>query len=402
MRRPVRPLRPRPKATEASSVPFCFEKPLLDLPGGFSCLAIDPAEIARHRPAAFVFLPVNLTLQQLADLVGGEILRGEGNLNLTGFASLKEATAGDISFFGNERYVEDLAQTGAGVVLLRNSDVPAPESCALVRVDNPVMAFDVVLRKYAVPKPAFVPGVHPTAAIAEDAVYDPEKVSIGALAVVEAGVEIGEGTRIGSGAVVGQGSRIGRDCEIASGVFIQYGCILGDRVILHSGVVLGADGFGFEFVNGRHQKVEQLGIVRVEDDVEIGASTTVDRARFGETVIGEGTKIDNQVQIGHNVIIGKHCIVVAQSGISGSTRIGDYVTLAARVGIAGHLKIGDGAILAARSGVITDVEAGEKVFGYPSKPFKEAMRTSMFVKRLGGLFDRVKKLEQSVNGGRGD
>jgi UDP-3-O-[3-hydroxymyristoyl] glucosamine N-acyltransferase len=343
---------------------------------------------------------VNLTLRQLADLVNGEILRGDGGRKLTGFASLREAIEGDISFFGNERYAGDLAKTKAGAVLLRDgNDAPTPDSCALVKVENPVVAFDAVLRRYAVPRPPFQAGVHPAAAIADDAVFDSEKVSIGANAVIEAGVEIGEGTRIGPGSVIGRGSKLGRDCEIASGVFIQYGSIVGDRVILHSGVVLGADGFGFEFVDGRHQKIEQLGIVRVENDVEIGASTTVDRARFGETVIGEGTKIDNQVQIGHNVVIGKHCIIVAQSGISGSTRIGDHVTLAARVGIAGHLRIGDGAILAARSGVIADVDAGEKVFGYPSKPFKEAMRTGMLVKRLGGLFERVKKLEQALKEG---
>jgi UDP-3-O-[3-hydroxymyristoyl] glucosamine N-acyltransferase len=342
---------------------------------------------------------VNLTLQQLAELVNGEILRGDGGMELTGFASLREARGSDISFFGNERYAGDLAKTKAGAVLLKDRDVPTPESCALVKVGNPVMAFDAVLRKYAVAKPSFQPGVHPTAFIADDAVLDSEKVSIGAHAVIEAGVEIGEGTRIGPGSVIGRDSKLGRNCEIASGVFIQYGSIVGDRVILHSGVVIGSDGFGFEFVDGRHRKIEQLGIVRLENDVEIGASTTVDRARFGETVIGEGTKIDNQVQIGHNVVIGKHCIVVAQSGISGSTRIGNYVTLAARVGIAGHLRIGDGAILAARSGVITDVDAGEKVFGYPSRPFRDAMRTSMFVKRLGSLFERVKKLEQALKEG---
>ncbi len=339
---------------------------------------------------------MNLTLQALADLVGGQILRGEPDRVFTGFASLKEAREGDVSFFGNEKYARDLEASAAGVVLVRSAEVPAAESAALIGVENPVMAFDVVLRHYAVPKPAFQPGVHPTAVVADDAKVDPEKVSIGPKAVIEAGAEVGDGTRIGPGSVIGTGARVGRDCEIGPGVYVLYGCLVGDRVILHPGVVLGADGFGFEFVDGRQQKIEQLGIVRLEDDVEIGASTTVDRARFGETVIGEGTKIDNQVQIGHNVVIGRHCIVVAQSGISGSTRIGDYVVLGARTGVAGHLKIGDGAITGGRSGVIADVKPGEKVFGYPAKPFKESMRTSMYVKRLGGLFNRVKKLEEAA------
>lgn len=342
---------------------------------------------------------MNLTLQDLANLVDGTILRGDPAYSFTGFAALNGATSGDVSFFGNEKYADDLAATKAGAVLIGSESVTAPEDAALVLVENPVVAFDTVLRKFAVPKPSVVWGIHPAAVVAEDVTLNPEKVSIGPCAVIESGAEIGDGTRIGPGAVVGAGAKVGSDCEIGPNVSVLYGCQVGDRVILHPGVVLGADGFGFEFVDGRHQKIEQLGIVRVENDVEIGGSTTVDRARFGETVIGEGTKIDNQVQIGHNVVIGKHCIVVAQTGISGSTHIGNYVTLAARTGIAGHIKIGDGAITGGRSGVIADVKPGEKVFGYPAKPWKESMRTSMYVKRLGALYARVKKLEESADEG---
>ncbi|MCB1231549.1 MAG: UDP-3-O-(3-hydroxymyristoyl)glucosamine N-acyltransferase [Verrucomicrobiae bacterium] len=339
---------------------------------------------------------MNLTLQELADMVGGTIVRGDSSQSFAGFAALKTAMPTDVSFFGNPKYAADLADTKAGAVLIKTEDVTAPKTAALVRVENPVMAFDTVLRNFAVPKPEAAMGVHPSAVVADDATLNPERVSIGPNAVIEAGAEIGDGSRIGSCSVIGVGAKVGRDCEIASGAHVGYGCIVGDRVILHSGAILGADGFGFEFVDGRHQKIEQLGIVRIENDVEIGASTTVDRARFGETVIGEGTKIDNQVQIGHNVVIGRHCIVVAQTGISGSTRIGNYVTLAARTGVAGHIQIGDGAITGGRSGVIADVAPGEKVFGYPAKPWKESMRTSMFVKRLGGLYNRVKKLEERL------
>jgi len=168
-------------------------------------------------------------------------------------------------------------------------------------------------------------------------------------------------------------------------------------------VVVGADGFGFEFIDGRHRKIEQLGIVRIGDDVEVGASSTIDRARFGETVIGEGTKIDNQVQIGHNCIIGKHCLIVAQSGISGSTRIGDYVTLAAQCGIAGHLFIADRVTFGARSGVIASIrEPGGTYFGYPARPFKEDRREAMRLKQLGRLFRRVKALESGTLEGSGE
>lgn len=342
---------------------------------------------------------MNLTLKQFASLVEGRLLDGDPEATYTGFAALDKAGASDVSFFGNEKYRDDLAKTKAGAVLVGSESDEAPEGCARVLVENPIMAFDAVIREYAVPKPAFVPGVHPSAVVADGVQLDPAKVSIGPKAVIESGSSIGDGTRIGPGSVIGQGVSIGNDCEIGPGVFILYGSQLGDRVILHPGVVLGADGFGFEFVGGRHQKIEQLGIVRLENDVEVGASTTIDRARFGETVIGEGTKIDNQVQIAHNVVTGKHCIIVAQTGISGSTRLGDYVTLAARTGVAGHLTIGTGAITGGRSGVIADIKPGEKVFGYPAKPWKESMRSSMYVKRLGGLYKRVKELEEGATKG---
>ena len=229
--------------------------------------------------------------------------------------------------------------------------------------------------------------------MAEDAILDPATVSIGACAVIEAGATIGNGTRIGSGAVIGRGAVIGADCEIHANVSVGYGCILGDRVELHSAVVIGADGYGYQLVDGRHQKMEQLGIVRIGDDVEIGANSCVDRARFGETVIGEGTKIDNLVQIGHNCVVGNHCIIVSQTGLSGSVRIGNYVTMAAKSGVGGHVHVGDQAVVGGGAGVISDVPPGEKVFGYPAKPMKEELRTKMFLKRLPGLIDRVKKLE---------
>ncbi len=213
------------------------------------------------------------------------------------------------------------------------------------------------------------------------------------------GASIGRGSRIGAGAYVGEGVEIGDDCVIGPNVTLCQGCLVGNRVILHPGVVVGADGFGFEFDQGRHRKIEQLGIVRIGDDVEIGASTTIDRARFGETVIGEGTKIDNQVQIGHNVLIGKHCIIVAQTGISGSTRIGDYVVLAAQCGVAGHLTIADRVTFGGRSGVISSIdEPGGTYFGYPARTLKEDRRDSMRVKQLGNLLKRVKDLEARMAG----
>ncbi|MEM9283159.1 MAG: UDP-3-O-(3-hydroxymyristoyl)glucosamine N-acyltransferase [Verrucomicrobiota bacterium] len=337
------------------------------------------------------------TIAEIAQLVEGELVRGEATAVITGFAALDQADEMCVSFFGNAKYLDQLQQTKAGLILIPSLEVPVPEGAAAILVENPVVAFDEILRAYGVRPPRFVAGVHEAAWVAQDAKLDPSEVSVLANATVLAGASIGKGSRIGPGAVVGEGAIIGENCEIGANVTIREGCLLGDRVILHPGVVIGADGFGFEFVEGRHQKIEQLGIVRIGNDVEIGASTTIDRARFGETVIGEGTKIDNQVQIAHNVVIGKHCIIVAQTGISGSTRIGNYVTLAAQCGIAGHLEIAEQVTCGGRTGVISSIkEPGGTYFGYPARPLKEDRRESMHLKQLGGLIKRVKAIETQL------
>lgn len=337
------------------------------------------------------------TAGEIAELVEGRLARGEADLILTNFAALDQADPSCVSFFGNAKYADQLRATKAGLVLLTDPDVEVPDSVALVVVENPVLAFDTIIRKYGVTPPAFVAGIAEAAFVDPAARVNPETVSVQPNATISADASVGKGSRIGAGAVLCEGAQVGEDCEIGPNVTIREGCIVGNRVIIHPGVVVGGDGFGFEFVEGRHQKIEQLGIVRIEDDVEIGASTTIDRARFGETVIGEGTKIDNQVQIGHNVIVGKHCVIVAQTGISGSTRIGNYVTLAAQCGVAGHLQIADQTTCGGRSGVISSItEPGGTYFGYPAKPLKENRRESMRLKQLGGLMKRVKELEKRI------
>lgn len=337
------------------------------------------------------------TIGEIAELVAGKLVRGNPEAELSNFAALDQADSSCVSFFGNPKYRDQLAVTQAGLVLSPSAEVEAPEATAIVVVENPILAFDMIVRAYGVQPPEFTPGISEGAYVAPDAELDPSLVSVQPNATVASGARVGKGTRIGAGAVICDGAIVGEDCEIGPNVTIREGCVIGDRVIIHPGVVIGADGFGFEFVEGRHRKIEQLGIVRIENDVEIGASTTIDRARFGETVIGEGTKIDNQVQIGHNVIIGKHCIIVAQVGISGSSRIGNYVTLAAQTGVAGHLTIADQTTCGGRSGVISSItEPGGTYFGYPAKPLKENRRESMRVKQLGGLLKRVKDLEAKL------
>lgn len=343
---------------------------------------------------------MKLTLQELVDLLAGSLLRGQEDLNLSGFESLKFAGPNEVSFLDNLNYADDLAKTKAGAVLISaamNDAVQVPEGTAVVVVENAAIAFDTVVRKYGAPTVEFNSGIHPSAVIGDGAQINADKVEIGPNAVIGCGAVIGDGTRIGACATIGQQAVLGENCDIAANVSIREGSLIGSRVIIHSGTVIGADGFGFEFVNGRHEKVEQLGIVRIEDDVEIGACTTIDRARFGETVIGEGTKMDNHVQIAHNVVIGKHCIIVSQTGIAGTCRIGNYVTMAAQVGIAPHIEIGDQAVLGGGAKVISNLEGGGTYFGYPAVPMKEELRSKMHLKRLGGLFKRVKKLEEEAD-----
>ncbi|HEY8961727.1 MAG TPA: UDP-3-O-(3-hydroxymyristoyl)glucosamine N-acyltransferase, partial [Luteolibacter sp.] len=196
--------------------------------------------------------------------------------------------------------------------------------------------------------------------------------------------------------VVGEDAVLGRDCHLYANVTVRERCVLGDRVILQPGAVIGSDGYGYEFSNGRHLKIDQVGIVELGDDVEIGANTTIDRARFGKTVVGEGSKIDNLVQIAHNVVIGKHCLVISQSGIAGSARLGDYVTAAAQVGVAGHVSVGDKAILGARTGVTSNLEGGITYLGNPAVPFAQEQKTRALVRRLPKLVEEVRALKKGA------
>ena len=334
-----------------------------------------------------------LTLSELARWVDGDIIRGELDLSLAGMAALDAAGPQDVSFLGNEKYRSQFLTTQAAAVIVPRGVADGPAGCALVAVDNPSLAFAVVVRHFAAAGKKFTPGIHPRAFVDPTAVLDPEKVCIHAGAVVMAGVSIGNGSEIGPNSVIYDNAIIGQDCRILSNVTVRERCILGDRVILQPGAVIGSDGYGYEFSQGRHVKIDQVGIVEIAADVEIGANTTIDRARFGKTQIGEGSKIDNLVQIGHNVVIGKHCLIISQTGISGSSHLGDYVTSAGQVGIGGHVTIGDKAILSARTGVTANLPGGEVYAGKPALPMREDMKLQVLVRRLPKLIERVKALE---------
>lgn len=336
---------------------------------------------------------MRLTLSELARLTDGDIVRGELSSFYDGVAALGEAQAQEISFLGNEKYRAQYLATRAGVVLVpRGLTEMPPPGTAVIAVENPSVAFEMAVRHFLAAVKVFTPGIHPRAVVDEAARLGSVRVDPGA--VILAGAEIGDGTTIGPNAVIGEGVKIGRDCHIHANVTIRDRCTLGDRVIIQPGAVIGGDGFGYETVKGRHMKIDQVGIVEIQDDVEVGANTTIDRARFGRTVIGEGSKIDNLVQVGHNVQIGKHNLFVALSGIAGSSRTGDYVVVAAQVGIVGHLTIGDKAILTARTGVTTSIEGGKSYGGFPAAPFMESQKERTMIRKLPDIMKRLKELEK--------
>jgi UDP-3-O-[3-hydroxymyristoyl] glucosamine N-acyltransferase len=235
-------------------------------------------------------------------------------------------------------------------------------------------------------------GIHPSAVVASGAKIG-QQVGIGPHVVIEDGVKIGDGTLIGAGSYLGRDVRIGSHCVLHPRVYVGERCLLGNRVVLHPGAVVGADGFGYEMKEGRHHKVPQVGYVQIDDDVEIGANTTIDRGRFARTHIGEGAKIDNLVMIAHNCVVGPHSVIVAQSGLSGSTTTGHHVTIAGHVGTVGHIHIGSGAILTAKSGVTKDVPEGQTWRGAPARPIKEQMEMEAHIQQLPQLVKRFKTLE---------
>jgi UDP-3-O-[3-hydroxymyristoyl] glucosamine N-acyltransferase len=310
-------------------------------------------------------------------------------------ASLNSARPGDLSFLGNLKYKADVAATRASVVLVPPDFTGEPQSDQqFLFVKNPSASLARIcarIEQALWPKPP--PGVHPTAFVAPSAKVDPSAF-VGPLCVVEDGCVIGPETILQGSVHCGRNVHIGRGCWIMPGCVIATGCEIRNRVRLQPGVVLGSDGFGYEFVNGRHEKVPQVGNVVIEDDVEIGANSTIDRARFSRTVVGEGTKIDNLVQVAHNVVIGKHCILCAQVGISGSTTLDDYVVLGGQAGVAGHLSVGKGAKAGGRAGITADVAPGAFVNGHPALPYMLERRLVVLQHRLPELFKRVEILEQ--------
>jgi UDP-3-O-[3-hydroxymyristoyl] glucosamine N-acyltransferase len=341
-------------------------------------------------------MPPALTHLAVAELVGGSLIQGDPDGIITGINSLAEAGPGEMSFLGNPRYAPQAATTRATALLVAPDFTGQLDGKALIQVANPTLAFSLVIKQFAPTLRPVVPGVHPTAVIAASAKFDPTKVHVGPHAVIEDDVCVGDGSAIHAGAYIGEGVILGKECVLHANAVIKHRCVLGNRVVIHSGTVIGSDGFGYETVKGQHLKIEQVGIVQIDDDVEIGSCTTIDRARFGRTHVGAGGKIDNLVQLGHNVATGRGCIIVSQTGISGSTKLGNYVVMGGQVGVAGHLNIGDQVTLLAKSGVTKDIPAAGAYTGYPARPLIEGRKMMMYPARVPELLDRVKELEKKL------
>ncbi len=335
---------------------------------------------------------MQMTVNEIAARVGGTVV-GDGSVVITGASGIKEAGPGDLTFLADERYLRFMEKTRASAVMVPRAIADA--DCPLIQVDNPHRSFYALLSAFRPPVEHPFSGVHPTAVVEPGAAMG-EGVSLGAH------VYVGRDARLGDRVVVYPGAYVGADCVVGDDtvlyplVVLREGVQIGARCILHSGAVIGSDGFGFQARDGVLEKVPQLGTVIVGDDVEIGANSAVDRATFGSTVIGRGTKIDNLVQVGHNVVVGEYCTVSGVSGIAGSATLGNRVTIAAQAGVAGHLHIGDGAIVAARAGVTKSIPEGRVVSGFPARDHNIERRIQAALRQLPDALRRIRELERRL------
>lgn len=343
-------------------------------------------------------MPLAFTIAELASLTGAKAVEGACVGPITGIAALAEATPADLSFLGNAKYADAVASSKAGALLVPVAFAGKPAAGqAFLRVDNPSYALALlcsVLESRLWPRPAA--GIHATAVVAASAKVD-HSAHVGPLCVIGEGAVVSAGVTLEARCHVGVQASVGADCWLKPGVVIGDYCVLGARCRLQSGAIIGSDGFGYEPVNGEIRRIPQIGNVVLEDDVEVGANSTLDRARFSQTVVGRGTKIDNLVQIAHNVRIGRQCLITAQVGIAGSTTLGDHCVLGGQSGVAGHLTLGDRVKLGAQTGLFEDVPADGFMNGTPAVPFGLERRLVVLSRRLPELFKKVDSLAASLD-----
>ncbi|EGO62944.1 UDP-3-O-(3-hydroxymyristoyl)glucosamine N-acyltransferase [Acetonema longum] len=333
---------------------------------------------------------MQIKLNDIAARVGGR-LQGDGEIIISGATNIEEAGSSQITF-AVPPHLEKAAESAAAAVIIPENIEHFPKAC--IRVANPREAFSILLGLFT-PPPEVTPGIHPTAVIGKNVVIG-QDAAIMAHVVIADNARIGDHTILYPHTFIGQDTVVGEDCLIHPSVTVRERCRLGDRVIINSGAVIGSDGFGFVTVQGIHKKVPQVGNVVLEDDVEIGANTAVDRATTGSTIVRRGTKVDNLVHIAHNDDIGENCLLVAQTGISGSVKVGKNVTFAGQSGTVGHITIGSNCVFAARSGVIGNVPDNVFYAGFPARPHKEWLRGEASAGKVPDLLKRVKELEQKL------
>jgi UDP-3-O-[3-hydroxymyristoyl] glucosamine N-acyltransferase len=332
------------------------------------------------------------TLEDIAGRLGGRLSGGPGDLDIRGIAPLREAGPGEIAFVGHRRYLPDIAGTKASALVIAEDLAPEDLKIPAIRVSHAYYAFAQLMALFhRLPSPPR--GVHPLACIGDARLGG--DISIGPFVTVSDGSVIGDRVVLYPGVYVGEGVHVGEETLIYPQVTLREGVTIGKRNIIHSGTVIGSDGYGFVFHEGKHHKILQAGGVVIEDDVEIGANVTIDRGTLENTHIKRGTKMDNLVQIGHNVVVGEHVLLVAQCGISGSAELGDYVVLGGQAGVAGHLRIGDNVRIAARGGVIKDVPAGQTLSGTPAFDHREWLKAQIVFRQLPLLKEKIESLERS-------
>lgn len=336
---------------------------------------------------------LSLTVRQVAQLLGAT-LEGDGTATVAGISSLENATGSHISFLSDKRHFKSLAKTRAGAVIVGQANMQAP--CPLLRVENVPQALVRLLTHFSPGEDLPPVGIHPSAVVSETAILA-ESVSIGPCAVVGSGARIGRGSVLCANVSLGQDATVGEDSILFEGAVVRRGCQLGNRVRVGPNSVIGFDGFGYYHDKGIHHRIPHVGIVVLEDDVELGACTCVDRAKFGTTRVGAGSKIDNQVQIAHNVQVGRGCLLAAQAGIAGSTEIGEYVLIGGGVGVRDNIKIGNGAQCSAFAGVANNIDPGEIVFGMPASLASRKMRELHALTKLPDLLKKVRELESRLN-----
>ena len=323
---------------------------------------------------------MEFTAKQIAEFLGGTV-DGNENAAVHTFAKIEEGVPGALSFLSNVKYTQYLYSTQSSIVLVNKDFVPEqPVSATLVRVDNAYESLAKLMSLYASMKPGRN-GISSLASVSEKAKIG-QNVYIGPFSVVEDGAVIGDNTQIYPHVIVGEGASVGADCILYPHVTIYYGCKIGNRCILHAGSVIGADGFGFAPTPQGYNKIPQIGIVQLEDDVEIGANTCIDRSTMGRTVIHKGVKLDNLIQVAHNVEIGENTVMSAQTGIAGSTKVGEWCMIGGQCGISGHLTLGNKVNLAAKTGVISSLEDGATMMGYPGIGYRNFLRSSLIYKDL--------------------